>query len=73
MICPSKIRRQREKWGKELIKEKKKEKLPQGIYTDGKRVPTLVRETTVTKVQVPGGRGKALFVMKVYLMLCDSI
>ena len=61
LICPSKIRRQREKWGKVLIKEKKKEKLPQGIYTDGKRVPTLIRETKVTKVQVPGGRGRAAY------------
>jgi hypothetical protein len=33
-------------------------KLPGGIYTDGKRMPTLVRETTETRVQVPGGRGR---------------
>ena len=59
LVCPSKLRRQREKWGKVLVKEKKKDNLLQGLYTDGKRVPTLVRETTVTKVQVPGGRGRA--------------
>ena len=61
LICPSKLRRQREKWGKVLMKEKRAEKLPQGLYTDGKRVPTLVRETTVTKVQVQGGRGRSAY------------
>ena len=33
-------------------------KLPGGIYTDGKRAPTLVRQTAQTKVRVPGGSNK---------------
>ena len=36
-------------------------KLPGGIYTDGKRAPTLVRQTAQTKVRVPGGRGRAAY------------
>ena len=32
--------------------------LPHGLYTDGKRVPTLVREETQTRVAVPSGRGR---------------
>ena len=41
------------------MKEKRAEKLPQGLYTYGKRVPTPVRDTNVTKVQVPGCRGRS--------------
>ena len=61
LICPSKLRRERRKWGKLLGEEKDAVKLPQGLYTDGKKVPTLVRVTTVTKVQVPGGKGRAAY------------
>ena len=60
-ICPSKLRRQRAKWGARLDKEASSVQLPGGLYTDGKRVPTLVRQTTDTKVQVPGGRGKKAY------------
>ena len=59
LICPSKVRRERCKWGNKLAKEYRETKLPAGLYTDGKRVPTLNRVTTVTKVRVPGRRGKA--------------
>ena len=59
LICPSKVRRERCKWGDKLAKENLETELPAGLYTDGKRVPTLNRTTTVTKVRVPGRRGKA--------------
>ena len=58
LICPQKLERERKKWGAQLEKEHSEVELPQGLYTDGKRVPTLVRQTTATKVQVPGGRGR---------------
>jgi hypothetical protein len=61
LICPSKLRRERAKWGARLDKEASSVQLPGGLYTDGKRVPTLVRQTTDTKVQVPGGRGKKAY------------
>ena len=32
-----------------------------GLYTDGKKTPTLVRDVTETKVRVPGARGKAAY------------
>ena len=35
--------------------------LPQGLYTDGKRVSTLVRLTTETRVQLPGRRGRGAY------------
>ena len=57
LICPSKLRRERAKWGEKMERDHSQVKLPQGLYTDGKRVPTLVRLTTGTKEQVPGGRG----------------
>ena len=59
LICPSKVRRERVKWGEKLVTEQKGRQLPSGLYTDGKRVPTLNRQTTVTKVRVPGRRGRA--------------
>ena len=43
------------------MKEKSQGSLIHGIYTDGKKAPTLVRETIVTKVQVPGRRGKSAY------------
>ena len=61
LICPSKLRRERAKWGAKLDEEARSVKLPGGLYTDGKRVPTLVRQTTETRVRVPGGRGKAAY------------
>ena len=61
LICPSKVRRERAKWGAKFDKESRSAMLPGGLYTDGKRVPTLVRQTTVTKVQVPGGRGRSAY------------
>ena len=61
LICPSKVRRERVRWGAKLDKEGKSAKLPGGLYTDGKRVPTLIRQITETKVRVPGGRGKSAY------------
>ena len=50
LICPSKVYRERIKWGNKLAKEKLQTQFPPGLYTDGKRVPTLRRETSYTKV-----------------------
>ena len=58
LICPTKLRRERKKWGEVQEKENATNDLPYGLYTDGKRVPTLVREERVTKLAVPGGRGR---------------
>ena len=44
-----------------MEKVEKKNKLPQGLYTDGKKAPTLVRQIPETKVQVPGKKGKAAY------------
>ena len=61
IICPSKLRRERKKWGAILEKEEMAKKLPQGFYTDGKKVPTLVRHTVENKIQVPGRTGRAAY------------
>ena len=61
LICPTKLRRERRKWGVILEKEENALQLPQALYTDGKKVPTLVRQTVHTKVQVPGKTGKAAY------------
>ena len=61
LICPTRLRRQRKKWGASIDKEHAAKEFSQGIYTDGKRIPTLVRETKVTKVKVPVGSGKAAY------------
>jgi hypothetical protein len=58
LICPGKVRREREKWGRLLEQEHRAKVLPYGMYSDGKKTATLVREETVTKVAVPGGRGR---------------
>ena len=61
LICPSKLRRERLKWGDKLAQAHSALQLPHGLYTDGKRVPTLVRETTTNKVQVPGRTGRSAY------------
>ena len=61
LICPTRLRRERLKWGAKLEAECSKISLPHGLYTDGKRVPTLVRLTRETKVKVPGGRGRRAY------------
>ena len=58
LIDHSKLRRQRSKWGKVLEEDHKKIKMPPGIYADGKRCPTLVKEIRVTKLAVHGRRGR---------------
>ena len=58
VIDPSKLRRQRLKWGKVIASLRKTTASRlSGIYTDGKKVPTLVRLTTSTKVAT-GLRGR---------------
>ena len=61
LICPTRLRRERLKWGAKLEAECSRISLPHGLYTDGKRVPTLVRLTRETKVKVPGGRGRRAY------------
>ena len=61
LICPTKLRRERQKWGAKLEMEQNQVKLPQGLYTDGKKAPTLVRQTVETRVKVPGGRGRRAY------------
>ena len=63
LIDHSKVRREREKWGKRREDEHSKRHLmPEGgLYTDGKKSKTFVRDVTETKVRVKGGRGKGAF------------
>ena len=62
LICPTRLRRQRQKWGAIIDKEHSAKVFSQGIYTDGKRIPTLVRDTKVTRVKLPGARrGRAAY------------
>ena len=58
IIDPTKLRRQRLKYGKETATKRRvlANKLA-GLYTDGKRSPTLVRKSKVTKVAT-GKRGR---------------
>ena len=52
LLCPGKIRRERLKWGGELEKSHSAQLMPGGLYSDGKKCPTLVRDTTSVTVQV---------------------
>ena len=63
LIDPSKVRRERQKWGKKREEEHGKQQLmPEGgLYTDGKKSKTFVKDVTQTKVRVKGGRGKGAF------------
>ena len=61
LIGPCKVRRERNKWGGKAEETEKARKLPGGIYLDGKKTATLVRDTVITRVRVRGGRGKATF------------
>ena len=52
LICPGKLRRERLKWGGELEKAHSAKVHPGGLYSDGKKCPTLVRDTSYVQVQV---------------------
>ena len=52
LICPGKLRRERLKWGGELEKAHSAKTPPGGLYSDGKKCPTLVRDTYSVQVQV---------------------
>ena len=56
LLCPGKVRREREKYGKELDKDHRSKQPPAGLYCDGKKCPTLTRETDSLQVQVRGRR-----------------
>ena len=58
LVCPSKLRRERSKWGK-LAEHLHSEKKPEaGLYFDGKKCDTLVRDTNYVDVQGRGRGGK---------------
>ena len=59
LIDKCKLRRERKKWGKKLEFDERNKPMPHGLYLDGKKVETLVRETTETEIQRPGQRGRA--------------
>ena len=61
LIGPSKVRRERQKWGRAMEDAQNAKKLPCGIYTDGKKTATLVRDVVETKVKVPGGKGRGAY------------
>ena len=63
LIDPSKVRRERQKWGKRREEEHNKQDLmPEGgLYTDGKKSKTFVKDVTETKVRIKGGRGKGAY------------
>ena len=61
LICPGKVRREREKWGRKLEQDHGAKQVPSGLYADGKKIPTLMREVIETKVRVPGRRGKGAY------------
>ena len=52
LICPGKLRRERIKWGGELEKTHRAQPRSGGLYSDGKKCPTLVRDTNYVQVQV---------------------
>jgi hypothetical protein len=52
LICPGKLRRERLKWGGELEKAHSAKTPLGGLYSDGKKCPTLVRDTYSVQVQV---------------------
>ena len=61
IIDSSKMRHEREKWGSKQEKEHSSKQLPGGFYLDGKKSPTLVRDTEETKVRIQGRRGKKAY------------
>ena len=61
LLCPSKVKRERKRWGGKLEQELKGKPQSQGLYCDGKRVDTIVRDTVTTKIQVPGRKGKSAY------------
>ena len=58
LICPGKLRRERLKWGGELEKAQSAQVHPAGLYSDGKKCPTLVMDSFYVQVQVRGKRGR---------------
>ena len=58
LLCPGKVRRERCKWGGRLEKIHQAKQPPAGLYCDGKKCPTLTRETNCVPVQVRGARGR---------------
>ena len=56
LLCPSKVRRERQRWGEVRQTEHAAQPLPGGVYADGKICPTLVRDTTSTTIQERGKR-----------------
>ena len=51
LICPNKLKREREKWGKVRVEKRKSGEYPDAYYFDGKKCNTMVRETKQVKVR----------------------
>ena len=58
LICPTKLWRERGKWGKGLEKKHSSIQPPNGLYSDGKKCPTLTKDLNSVKVQVWGTQGR---------------
>ena len=60
LICPSKLRRERERWGQERVEKRKVGENPDAYYFDGKKCRTLVRDTKQVRVRDRNiqGRGR---------------
>ena len=59
LICPTRLRRQRQKWGEnQEIKNIEQINLTHGLYSDGKRIPTLVKDIKETRVPIHCSRGR---------------
>ena len=54
LVCPSKVKRERERWGQELVRKKNATVGPDGYYYDGKKCQTLVRATKHVNVKIRG-------------------
>ena len=58
LTCPGKLRRERPKWGWQLEQVQNDKVLPSGLYSDGKKCHTLVRDTNYVPVQIRGAQGR---------------
>ena len=73
LICPGKLRRERIKWGGKLQKIHSEKTVPGGLYSDGKKCPTLVRDTNYVKVQVRVISGGVVVVIIFFAVLVHMI
>ena len=58
LLSPCKVRRERAKWGRVCEKNHRAASLPNGLYLDGKKCPTLTQVSNTVQVQRRGARGR---------------